>query len=86
MCLVSICPLHKVTIMIRNDVYAVKADECDGAGWSWVFMSYSREPAENHVRNIRNNHSLGFNRRAKLFHPSDRIVKAFVAVGNTIFP
>lgn len=77
--------------MIRRDLYAVKADERDGLAdatqgpaWCYVFISVSPKAAMDKVAEIRNNRSLGINRLAEVVHPSQDVVDAFLAVGNTI--
>jgi hypothetical protein len=70
--------------MIRRDIYSVKADERDGAGFCHVLMTYNLRQAISRRNEIRNDHSLGFIRLAKIVHPAQWVVDAFTAVGNTI--
>ena len=69
---------------VRRDVFSVVADERDGAGWVYVYMTTSRQKALARTRQITNDHSLGLNRLAKLVHPRQFVVDAFVAAGNEI--
>ena len=63
--------------MIRRDLFAVKADERDGAGMGYVFMSRSRKAAFDKALEIVNNHSLGIIRLAKVVHPAQWVVDVF---------
>lgn len=62
----------------------MKADVRDGAGWCHVFMTTDREQAHNKAREIRENRSIGLNRMAKVVHPANWVVQAYLAYGNKI--
>ena len=70
--------------MIRRDLFAVKADERDGAGWCFMAISHCRTTAQTKAREIRQDHSLGLNRLAKVVHPAQWVVDAFTACGNAV--
>jgi hypothetical protein len=70
--------------MIRRDIYSVKADVRDGAGMAHVFMTKNRSLAFAKAREIRNDHSLGINRLAKVVHPAEWVVTFFIAAGNRL--
>lgn len=70
---------------IRRDLYAVKErDGSLGPQWCYVLITTDAKFATQRVREIRMDHSLGIRRNAKLVHPSQRIVDAYVLVGNTV--
>lgn len=69
---------------IRRDIFSVKADTRDSAGWCHVFMTRDRQEAFRKAADIRRDMSLGLNRLAKVVHPSDWAVSAFIAAGNSI--
>ena len=65
--------------MIRKDVYSIKVYEPFIGIWCHVFMTRSLTEANRKASEIRNERS-----RAKLVHPADWVVSAFVAAGNLI--
>jgi hypothetical protein len=69
---------------IRTDIYSVKANMRDGVGESHVFMTKNVELARQRQRDIVCDHSLGFNRTARIVHPRQWVVEAYVAVGNEV--
>lgn len=69
---------------VRRDLFAVKADERDGAGWCFMHICRSKATADRRAKDIRDNHSLGLNRLAKVVHPKQWVVNGFTAAGNTI--
>lgn len=69
---------------IRTDVFAVKSDERNMVGWSYVYMTLDKGKAEEKMRAITGNRSLGINRLAKIVHPSQFIVDEYTALGNKI--
>ena len=69
---------------IRRDIFAVKADERQGCGYAYVFMSFSRRKAVAKRDEIKSDTSLGLNRLAKLVYPSQRIAQIYVNLGNRI--
>lgn len=70
--------------MIRRDLFAVKADERDGAGMCDVYISRCPQRAFAKCREIKTNLTLGINRLAKLVHPSQLVVDVWCAAGNPI--
>ncbi len=60
--------------MIRRDLYAVKADERDADGECYVLITKFPSKAFRRCNAIKNDHSLGLNRLAKVVHPSQRVV------------
>jgi hypothetical protein len=69
----------------RNDIFSVKADVRDGAGWCHVFMTTDRDQAYAKAREIREDRSIGLNRMAKVVHPADWVVQAYLTYGNKIY-
>lgn len=69
---------------VRRDLFAVKSDERDGAGWCVVFISRNRQSAHNRARDIRRNMSIGLCRLAKVIHPTQVVVDMFCLAGNRI--
>lgn len=47
-------------------------------------MTTDREQAHNKAREIRENRSIGLNRMAKVVHPANWVVQAYLAYGNKI--
>lgn len=68
---------------IRGDIYAVKQYDPMHGHWCYVAMSKDLEKAKQRLRDARYP-VLGINYRAKLVHPAQWVVDAFVAAGNRI--
>jgi len=70
---------------IRQDIYSVKEkDPSMGNRWCHVLMTRDISQARNRAVIIRADQSLGVVRRAKIVHPAQHIVDAYVAAGNSI--
>lgn len=72
------------TVRIRHDIFSVKADQRDGAGFCHVFMTYDSEKAFLKAAEIRNDDSLGLNRLANVIHPAQWVVDGYLMHGNSI--
>lgn len=71
--------------MIRRDIFAVKElDPSLSPDWCFVRMTKDRAQANRYANDILRNHSLGIRRQAKIVHPTQFVVNAFVAAGNII--
>lgn len=68
---------------IRRDIYSVKQYDGTCGGWCHIYMTKDLEKAKSRLRDARIP-VLGINYRAKLVHPAQWVVDAFVAVGNRI--
>jgi hypothetical protein len=69
---------------VRRDLFSVKADVRDGAGWCHVYMTKNRSQARRRAKEIREDRTLGLNRLAKVVHPKQFVVIAYTACGNVI--
>lgn len=70
--------------MIRKDIFAVKEYDGTQGGWCFVRMTRSQESAIRYAKDIMRSHCLVIVRKAKIVHPSQKIVDAFILAGNTI--
>lgn len=70
--------------MCDKPIYSVKADQRDGAGYVHVYMSHDKNKAIKRQNEIKQDHSLGFNRLAIVVRPKQWVIDAYLAAGNSI--
>jgi hypothetical protein len=70
--------------MIRKDIYSVKTFDSFHRLWCHEFMATDSRKAMRKINEVRNDHTLGIIRQAKLVHPSQWVVDGYCAAGNRI--
>lgn len=71
--------------MIRRDIFSVKHWDSSVGAWCHGFMTRDRNKAVRRSDSIRRGLWYGFGTtRAKIVHPAQWVVSAFVAAGNEI--
>ena len=70
--------------MIRKDIYSVKTYNSFDGIWCHEFMTTNFAKAMRKINEVRNDHTLGIIRQAKLVHPAQWVVDGYCAAGNLI--
>lgn len=69
---------------IRTDLYAVKSWDGFSQSWTYTLVTSQFQLAKNEKKSILMDKSLGLTKRAKIVHPSQNVVNAYVIAGNSI--
>lgn len=70
---------------VRMDLFAVKTYDGTIGGWCYSYITTNRKHAHQFACDFRNDHSLGICRQAKVVHPVQWVVDAYLAYGNRIY-